>query len=133
MNPAAIASEPNHSSSLTYSVAVKQETEDSWTATALGWWDCKAEGTTREEALMRLNQVLAEQLAQVEIVQQTLPLPQRENSWLKVAGMFKDDSQWNEFIEAMAAYRQELDAELKEEYQQMDEVEQNHNSDGSAA
>jgi len=131
MNPFAIVSNANQTSPLTYSVAIKQETEGQWTATALGWWGCKAEGTTREEALIKLNQILAEQLVQVEIVQQTLPLPHHENPWLKVAGMFKDDPQWDEFIEAMAVYRRELDAELEEEYRHLDKVEQEHKSDGS--
>jgi predicted RNase H-like HicB family nuclease len=123
MNPAAIASNPNHALPLTYAVAVKQETEDQWTAKALGWWGYRAEGTTREEALTKLNQVLAEQLAQVEIVQQTLPLPQSENPWLKVAGKYQDDPQFEAVLEHIAAYRQELDAEMIAEDFNQDEAE----------
>lgn len=32
--------------------------------------------------------------------------------WVKFAGMFKDDPLFDEFVEDMAAYRQELDAEV---------------------
>ena len=90
---------------------------------AVGWWGCKVEGATRKEALMKLNQILAEQLAQVEIVQQPLPLPQRENPWLKVAGKYQDDPQFEAVLEHIAAYRRELDAELNAEGSNQDKAE----------
>jgi hypothetical protein len=46
----------------------------------------------------------------------------------EMAGNFKDDPEWDEFQGAIAAYRQELDAELAEEYRQMDEAEQRADS-----
>jgi predicted RNase H-like HicB family nuclease len=122
MNPVTIAASSNHSPLYTYSVALKQETEAQWTATALGWWNCSAEGATREEALAKLDQVLAEQLAQVEIVQQPLPLPQRENPWLKVAGKYKDDPQFEAVLQHIAAYRRELDADMNVEGFNQDEA-----------
>jgi hypothetical protein len=36
---------------------------------------------------------------------------EQSDPWVKFAGMFKDDLLFNEFIEDMAAYRHELDAE----------------------
>ena len=89
----------------------------------MGWWDCKADGTTREAALLKLNQVLAKRLAQVEIVQQPLPLPQAENPWLKVAGKYKDDPQFEAVLAHIAAYRRELDAEMGLEWMNQDEAE----------
>jgi len=43
--------------------------------------------------------------------QSTLPnsLPE-ENPWVKFAGMFADDPDWNEFQAAIASNRRELDA-----------------------
>ncbi len=35
-----------------------------------------------------------------------------DNPWIKYAGMFKDDPQFEEFITEMASYRQELDSEV---------------------
>ncbi|KKD37079.1 hypothetical protein WN50_16370 [Limnoraphis robusta CS-951] len=37
---------------------------------------------------------------------------EQSNPWVKFAGMFKDDPLFDEFVEEMAAYRRELDAEI---------------------
>lgn len=34
-----------------------------------------------------------------------------KHPWMKFAGMFKDDPYWDEFKEAIAEYRREIDAE----------------------
>ncbi|NET15918.1 MAG: hypothetical protein F6K08_25390 [Okeania sp. SIO1H6] len=36
-----------------------------------------------------------------------------DNPWIKYAGMFKDDPQFDEFLGEMESYRQELDSEIK--------------------
>ncbi len=38
--------------------------------------------------------------------------PKESDPWVKFAGMFKDDPLFDEFVEDMAAYRRELDAEM---------------------
>jgi len=37
---------------------------------------------------------------------------EQSDPWIKFAGMFKDDPLFDEFVENMAAYRRELDAEV---------------------
>ena len=37
---------------------------------------------------------------------------EQSDPWVKLAGMFKDDPLFDEFVEDMAAYRRELDAEV---------------------
>jgi excisionase family DNA binding protein len=37
---------------------------------------------------------------------------EHSDPWIKFAGMFKDDPLFDEFVEDMAAYRRELDAEV---------------------
>ena len=37
---------------------------------------------------------------------------EQSDPWVKFAGMFKDDPLFDEFVEDMAAYRRELDAEV---------------------
>lgn len=37
--------------------------------------------------------------------------PQTEHPWMKFAGMFEHDPDWDEFQEAIAEYRREVDAE----------------------
>jgi predicted RNase H-like HicB family nuclease len=101
----------------TYTVAVERQQPDRWVATALGWWNCEAEGETREVALANLNEKLAVRLAQVEILEQPLPVAawsaeEKANPWLNVAGKYVDDEQFDQMLEHIAAYRQELDAEV---------------------
>jgi predicted RNase H-like HicB family nuclease len=100
----------------TDTVAVERQQADRWVAAALGWWNCEAEGETREVALANLNEKLAARLAQVEILEQPLPVAawpteKQSNPWLNVAGKYEDDEQFDEMLEHIAAYRRELDAE----------------------
>lgn len=37
--------------------------------------------------------------------------PQTEHPWMKFAGMFEHDPDWDEFQQAIAEYRREVDAE----------------------
>ena len=37
---------------------------------------------------------------------------EQSDPWVKFAGIFKDDPLFDEFVEDMAAYRRELDAEV---------------------
>lgn len=41
--------------------------------------------------------------------------------WVRFAGMFKDDPLFDEFVEDMAAYRRELDAEVASELKEPSE------------
>jgi predicted RNase H-like HicB family nuclease len=97
----------------TYTVAVEQKTASHWIAAALGWWNCEAEGETREAALVNLNEKLAARLAQVELLQQPLPIPQQSNPWLNVAGKYENDWQFDAMLAHIADYRQELDVEME--------------------
>jgi hypothetical protein len=89
----------------------------------LGWAECVAEGSTREEALQHLEQQLTEELAEAEITQLEIPLTQPENPWLKIAGSFKDDLQWNEYITEIETERQREYTELMELMDGMDRQE----------
>ena len=101
-----------------YNVLVKYPTEGKVTASILGWPECHAEGTTKEEALQRLNRVLSEQLRDREIVSLSVevspPQPQTEHPWLQFAGMFQDNPLFEEVIQDITEYRKKLDAEMEE-------------------
>ncbi len=112
------------------SIILENPQQDRYTATVWGLPDCQAEGATRAEALDKIQQALATRLQSAEVV------PIEINSLhplLQLAGIFKDDPQWDEFQAAMAAYRQEEDSKLEAEYQRMDEVDQARNPGNSAA
>ncbi len=69
-----------------------------------------AEGTTPDEALQRLRELVQGRVANgVQIV--PLDLPDLENPWVRYAGMFKDNPLFDEWQEAIAEYRRQRDAE----------------------
>lgn len=110
----------------TLSILLEHEA-DQFRASVLGLPDCHAYGSTREEALANVQIALSDRLQSAEIV--TLPYP----SVPKLAGIFKDDPQWDEFQAAIAAYRQTTDAELAEEYARSDEHDRVVNQESPAA
>lgn len=69
-----------------------------------------ADGATREEALARLRQLLADRLSGgAEIV--ALDLPAAAHPLAEFAGMFKDDPDFAEVLEIMAENRRKMDAD----------------------
>ena len=45
---------------------------------------------------------------------QKVEISEQQNPWLKYTGMFKNDPQFEEFLNEIKAYRNELDAEIEE-------------------
>lgn len=96
---------------LTYPVLIEQHGAEQWSAQVLGWAESRVEGMTREAALLQLTQQLAERLAKAEVVQLRLTNPHYQNPWLKLAGKYKEDPQFEEMLAYIAADRQALDAD----------------------
>jgi hypothetical protein len=71
-----------------------------------------AEGATREEALQKLRQAIARRLETgAEIV--SLEIPESEHPLAPFAGMFKDNPLFDEWQQAMAEYRRQVDEEAE--------------------
>ncbi len=73
----------------------------------------RVEAATREQALLILNQLLVQHLDKVEVIPMEIKLPQTEQSqkpWMKFAGVFKDDPDFDIVQQYIQEYRQELDA-----------------------
>lgn len=68
-----------------------------------------AEGDSREEALERLRQLAEERLADAELVVVEMPGVERPNPWTSFAGIWKDRTDMDEFVEAIQEYRREID------------------------
>ncbi len=107
---------------LNYSVLIQQEA-GFYSATVWGLQDCKATGATREEALTNVRQLLIARLEKAEIVSLEIEVPAREHPWMKFAGMFKDDPDFDEMLEDIKALRRERDAEMEAYYRQLDSEE----------
>jgi predicted RNase H-like HicB family nuclease len=102
----------------TYDILLELQPDGTHQASVLGWAACHAVGDTEEHAIDSLRQVLSDRLThskvlQLEIPQQfEQPIVASDNPWIKFAGVFKDDPMFDEMLESIAEYRQELDAEL---------------------
>jgi predicted RNase H-like HicB family nuclease len=113
----------NESSKLNYSVLV-EATEGGYQATVWGLPDCQVFAQTREDALNNLHEVVKIRLQNAEIVVQEIEAPKTEHPWMKFAGKYKDDPQFDDMLADIEAYRRELDAEMEEYYRQLDAEEE---------
>ena len=98
---------------MTYNVLVEENGGDNFQATVLGMPDCRVVAATRDQALARLQEALAQRLAKAEIVEVEVELPQqavrKEHSWKRFAGMFENDPLFEEVLEDIEAQRREDD------------------------
>jgi hypothetical protein len=72
----------------------------------------RVEAVTREQALLKLNQLLVQHLEKIEVIPMEIKLPQTNQSqkpWMKFAGVFKDDPDFDVVQQYIQEYRQELD------------------------
>ncbi len=94
---------------LTYDVLIKSQPDNTVKATLLGLPDCEGLGNTETEAIEKLSQSLQTRLETAKIVTLEIAAPPSENPWLKIAGKYKDDPQFDKMLEDIAEYRRELD------------------------
>jgi hypothetical protein len=112
VNPMQVLS-PEHSR-IPYAISVEQLPNSNWLAQVLGWQDCRVEALSRDSAIDQLKQALNDRLAKTEVIFVDLPVSETENPWMKHAGIFKDDPQFDEMLEDIATHRKELDAKREE-------------------
>lgn len=120
MNLSLLTSLSKKPSQFSYDVLIENQEDGKVLATVIGLPDCQAIGATKEEALTSLYQRLNERLAKAEIVSIKIEPPKAEHPWMKFAGMYKDDPQFDEMLAYIEADRHELDAEMEAYYRQLD-------------
>lgn len=108
------------SSKRRYDVLIEHQADGEISATVLGWQDCQAQAPTKEEALKTLRQLIDARLQNTEIVSLEIDLPQGEHPWMRFAGMFKDDSDFEEVLADINYYRQEIDREAQESFRHLE-------------
>jgi predicted RNase H-like HicB family nuclease len=95
-----------------YQIFVQNPAERKFKASVVGLHSCVAEGQTKEEAIAGVQLILEEQLAQGEFVTLNLPAfsstssEQAEHPWMKFAGMWAEDPQFDEFVAEMKRERE---------------------------
>lgn len=95
---------------LTLHLVVEQTEKGQSRASVLGLPDCVVEAATDEEAIEKLQDLLIERLAHARVMEVKIPLAQpnqTKNSWMKYAGVFKDDPDFAEVAERLRAERRE--------------------------
>ncbi len=101
-------------------ILIEQETEEKYQAMVLGWAECKAEGNSREEVITNISLVVGDRLEKSELISLAIQPPKPEHPWMKFAGMFQDDPQFDEMLEDIQQLRRDRDAEMAEYYRKMD-------------
>ncbi len=114
-----LSTNPKTSPKLNYDALIEQ-VDGNFSATALGLPDCQATGATKEEALKNLTQLLTQRLANAEIVSLEIEPPKKEHPWIKLAGKYKDDPQFDEMMEFIEQERREDYERMEEYYRQLD-------------
>ncbi|MGV0107966.1 HicB-like antitoxin of toxin-antitoxin system domain-containing protein [Nostoc sp. DSM 114160] len=99
---------------LNYDVLIENQQDGKVKATLLGLPDCQGLGNTETEAIEKVSQSLQTRLQTAKIVTLEIEAPKVENPWLKIAGKYKDDPQFEEMLEYIEEYRRELDADNEE-------------------
>lgn len=102
-------------SEILINVIVKQMPDGRTVAMVPGLPELDVKAQNRVEALAQLQQNLETRLADAEIVTLPIKLPrlQQRNPWLEMAGVFKDDPQFDQMLEAIEKYRSELDQDIE--------------------
>jgi predicted RNase H-like HicB family nuclease len=115
-------------SPMQYQIFVQNPTESHFTASVLGMPACVAEGHTEAEAVAKAEVLLDEQLAKGKIVTIDKPEGTKSNgkspseparrkgdfSSLPGHGIFKDDPNFDDFLERMAEVRAQFNTEAEE-------------------
>jgi hypothetical protein len=102
---------PNNN--FTFQVLLDKVSEGKVRATILGLPDF-VEASTKEEALKEIKEVLQKRLENSEIVRMEIE-PVKPNPWLAIAGKYKDDPLFDEFLADIEAYRRQQDAQTNNE------------------
>ncbi len=111
-----------------YQIFVQNSAESHFTASVLGMPTCVAEGHTEAEAVAKAEGLLVEQLAKGKIVTVDKPSGSKVNgnltseparrkgdfSSLPGHGIFKDDPNFDDFLESMAEWRAQYNTEAEE-------------------
>jgi predicted RNase H-like HicB family nuclease len=71
--------------------------------------DCRVEAETREEAITKIKAAFLERLKHIETISWDVPVQSSEPAWMKFAGVFKDDSDFQEIMQMIRAERNSND------------------------
>jgi predicted RNase H-like HicB family nuclease len=71
--------------------------------------DCRVEAQTREEAITQIKAAFLERLKHIETISWDVPVQALEPAWIKFAGVFKDDSDFQKIMQTIQSERNSND------------------------
>jgi hypothetical protein len=74
-------------------------------ASILEFPDCRVKAETREAAIAQIQATFLERLKNIEAISWNVPIQTSEPSWIKFAGVFKDDADFAAIMESIRAER----------------------------
>jgi predicted RNase H-like HicB family nuclease len=99
-------------------VFVQSRPDRKFVVSVVGIPDTTVEGSTKEKAIANAKLVLKQQLASGELVTIDVDaenLTQEVDPWIEHMGIFADDPTFDDFLEEVAVYRQQVDDRAVEE------------------
>ena len=89
-----------------FPVLIEQVANNGYRASSGAPLALSADGATRDEAIGKLQEQLRQRLQSgAEVATVEIPARPIENPWVRFAGMFKDDPDFQEVVEIMAENR----------------------------
>ncbi len=70
----------------------------------------ESEGDTPDEAASHVRELAANRLATAQFVQISIPQANKPHPWARWAGVWKDNSDFDQFLANIAEYRRDADA-----------------------
>lgn len=96
-----------------YGILIEYQENGLVNASVLGWQNCRVTAKNKQEALQQLQQLLTIHHENQEIVSLEVNKPEnqpeKENPWLKFAGMFDNNPLMNDFFAEIEANSQEAE------------------------
>lgn len=96
-----------------YSVLLTKQPNSLYTARVLSLPDVVVSGTDDAEVLARVRTTIALMHANSRLVQVEAPplASESDDPWLRFAGMWENDPDWDQFQSEVSAFRQAIDQE----------------------
>ena len=97
-----------------YQVFVQNPTECTFMASVVGLPNLTANGITEKEAIDRLKSILDAQFKNGKLVTINIDVPSEKSldhndPWIANVGIFQDDPTFDDFLEEVNTYRNEID------------------------
>jgi len=93
------------------SVMLEQVKDNGYRATTFAPAPLVVEAATRDEAIVRLREMICKKLSGVELIQLQIPVGTGADPWLAFAGIWRDHPDAREIEQNIREYRREVDAD----------------------